>query len=52
MEIFKWPAARRADNSAVIVVGIVLKWIFKKLDGGDLDWMLLAEGRVMNLRVA
>jgi hypothetical protein len=38
----------------------VLKWIFKKLDGGDMDWIDMAQDRdrwralviaVMNLRV-
>jgi len=39
---------------------IILKWIFRKLDGGGMDWMIVAQNRdrwctlvsaVMNLRV-
>jgi hypothetical protein len=59
---FWWGDLREADHLEDLGVdgSIILKWIFKKWDGGGMDWIDMAQDRdrwralvnaVMNLRV-
>jgi hypothetical protein len=61
--VFRWGNLREGDHleDPGVDGNIILRWIFRKWDGGDMDWIDLAQDKdrwralvnaAMNLRVS